>query len=146
MVRYALLAIVLVTCSAPSLSARQDAAGRPGPQASAPAPAPDAQKAPIETSASTGLLTRAVEDVHRQVPSSTRPSAWVDTTVAPAVHTWMPRPQWERLWLTVPEEFRGGLLYTGGMPVYPWPRFEWSPGLPLGAKVSTQPASRPVRD
>ena len=142
MVEYALLAFVLMTPSPPSPSASAHQAA----VQDAPAPAQDPQKPPIEVSTSTGLLTRAVEDAHRQVPSSTRPSAWVDTTVAPAVHTWMPRPQWERLWLTVPEEFRGGLLYTGGMPVYPWPRFEWSPGMPLGAKVSTQPAPRPVRD
>jgi hypothetical protein len=142
MVRYALLALVLVTLSPPSTAASSSLAAAQDPP---PAPSQDAQKAPIETS--TGVLTRAVEDAHRQVPSSTRPSAWVDSTVAPVVRTWMPRPQWEQLWLTVPEDFRGGLLYTGGMPVYPWPRFEWSPGMPLGAKISTRtPASRPVRD
>ena len=145
MVRYALLALVLVTSSTPALAARQDAAEPPGSQAPAPA-APDSKKSPTDLPVSTSALTRAVEDGRRQGPATARPSPWVSTFATPSMRTWIPGPQWERMWLTTPEEFRGGLLYTGGMSVYPWPRIEWLPGQPLGAKVSTQPATRPARD
>jgi hypothetical protein len=111
MVRYALLALVLLT---PLVASAQS-------QVTPPAP----PQAPIDTSTATGVLTRAVAEVDRHATGASRPSAWVDTTVAPRVHTWMPLPHWELLSLTVPEEFRSGLLYTGGAKVYPWPRLEW---------------------
>src|SRR5512139_935487 len=114
MVRYAWLALVLL---APPVASAQSRATPPAPP-----------QAPIETSTSTGVLTRAVEAVDRSATDASRPSAWVDTTVAPRVHTWIPLPQFEQLMLTVPEDFRAGLLYTGGATIYPWPRLEWRSG------------------
>ena len=90
-------------------------------------------------STSAGVLTRAVEDARHHTTNSTAP-AWVDSTVAPRVHTWLPLPQWEQLFLTTPEDFRGGLLYTGGAPVWPPP-----PGTiprPVRARSTTPAAPR----